>query len=183
MHMVTGFAEACSPCTCLAGSLLQSMIPEDSDFFGVYAGSSKEPDTTITHGTLRFPNFVIESGWSESFPRLRADKDLWIHGGAGRVIILLLIKWSLLANGKVSGTVEVWSGDANGNDLLMQVESIFPGPPPHLAGAQALRFTRAQLFGNVVGATRNPAKSLRSTLTRLRSLATRALSKMGLQRA
>ncbi|MCJ1468751.1 hypothetical protein MMC07_007381 [Pseudocyphellaria aurata] len=32
------------------------------------------------------------------------------------------------------------------------VESIFPGPPPHLAGAQAFRFTRAQLFGNFVGA-------------------------------
>lgn len=61
------------------------------EFAGMHAGSSKEPDYSITHESLQFPNIIVESGWLESFPRLREDKDLWIHGGAGKVLLVLLL--------------------------------------------------------------------------------------------
>lgn len=87
-------------------------------------GSSKEPDFSVTPKSATFPTLVVESGWSESFPRLRRDKDLWIHGGGGKIQLVLLIKWSSLSGGRVSGLIEVWAGDAMANDQLVQTEVI-----------------------------------------------------------
>lgn len=52
------------------------------------------------------------------------DKDLWIHGGGGKMQLVLLIKWSSLSGGRVSGQIEVWAGDAIANDHLVQTEVI-----------------------------------------------------------
>ncbi|QSS56973.1 ornithine decarboxylase antizyme [Histoplasma capsulatum var. duboisii H88] len=37
-----------------------------------------------------FPSIVMESGWSESLPYLRADKDLWIKGNNFVQLVILL---------------------------------------------------------------------------------------------
>ena len=100
----------------------RSLNTEESDFVGAYAGSSKEPDFSISHQHLNFPHLVVESGWSESFPRLRNDKNLWINGGGGKVRVVLLFKWSARLNNRVAGVIEVWVGDAAGNDSLAQTE-------------------------------------------------------------
>lgn len=42
--------------------------------------------------------------------------------GGGRVRVVLLIKWSARVNNRVAGTIEVWVGDAAGNDFLAQSE-------------------------------------------------------------
>ena len=42
------------------------------------------------------PRIVIEAGWSEGFPKLRNDKDLWLIGGANEVQLVILLKWTKL---------------------------------------------------------------------------------------
>ena len=123
---------------------------EFDTFTGTYAGSVKEPDFIITPNIAQRPSIVLECGWSESFPRLRRDKDLWIRGSGGLVKLVILINFNKLAHGRVSGIVEVWAGDAAANDRLIQTEVIanlpctfmkpaidsyslsFPPRPPHL---------------------------------------------------
>ncbi|MCJ1468443.1 hypothetical protein MMC07_007072 [Pseudocyphellaria aurata] len=167
---------------CLPANL-RSLGTEETEFLGMYAGSSKEPDTTISHQSLLFPNVVVESGWSESLSRLRSDKTLWINGGLGRVLVVLIIKWTAQANNTVAGVIEVWAGDAAGNDSLVQTEHVFPAPPPQVAVGQAIYVTRGQLFGNVLDPGLNPADVFEFRIDTLRTLATRALEKMGLQPA
>ena len=90
--------------------------PEFDTFTGIYAGSVKEAGLSITPNIAQYPSIVFECGWSESFPRLRSDKDLWIRGCHGHVKLVILIKFNKLAHGRVSEIVEVWAGDAAAND-------------------------------------------------------------------
>ena len=59
---------------------------------------------------------MIEGGWSESLPRLRLDKDLWIHGCGANMKLVILTKWSSLVGGKVSGLIEVWEEESQHKD-------------------------------------------------------------------
>ena len=93
-------------------------------FTGIYAGSKKQADLTITPTVALYPSIAFECGWSESFPGLRKDKDLWIGGCGGHVKLVILIKFNKLAGGRVSGMIEVWAGDAAANDRLIQTEVI-----------------------------------------------------------
>ncbi|KAF7114570.1 hypothetical protein CNMCM5793_009215 [Aspergillus hiratsukae] len=55
------------------------------------AGSFKEPDFhTRPYGCV-LPTVVFESGWSESYPELIADKNLWLDCGAPHVNVVFLI--------------------------------------------------------------------------------------------
>lgn len=139
-------------------------------FTGVQAGSSKEADFSITPSVTQYPSIVVESGWSESFPRLRIDKDLWIHGCGGHVQLGFLIKWNKLSGGRVSGVFEGWAGDAAANDQFIQTEvislnylalysrksstdslqTIYPSPSASIAAAQSIHVTRSQIFGGQV---------------------------------
>lgn len=83
-------------------------------FTGLYQGSEKEPDLFLRPDSSTFPTVVIESGWSESFPYLRRDKDLWMQG-CPTVNVVILLKWSELSGKRVKGTAEIWTRDAAGN--------------------------------------------------------------------
>lgn len=67
----------------------------------------KEPDLYIKPIYARFPTIVFETGYSESYPQLIADKDLWF-GGAPDVNVVVLIKWSKISNNRIRGFVELW---------------------------------------------------------------------------
>lgn len=70
------------------------------------------------------PSVVIESGWSESFPRLRIDKDLWL-AGIIQVEYVILLKWSKVRNNKVKGTIEVWGRGNTGSLLIRELVGTF----------------------------------------------------------
>ncbi|GLA27969.1 hypothetical protein AnigIFM63604_006330 [Aspergillus niger] len=84
--------------------LFKSMGLRMSEFVALgatkYVGetaSQKEADSSWKNALLRpvntdYPTFVIESGVSESMPRLRADAHWWISLTGGQVQIVLLIK-------------------------------------------------------------------------------------------
>ncbi|KAJ9205755.1 hypothetical protein DTO166G4_4630 [Paecilomyces variotii] len=91
-------------------------------FSGVYTGSSKEPDLLLrpdTHGSL--PRVIVESGWSESWPHLEADKNLWFSGGLD-VAYVILLKWTRIANGYVTGLIEVWHRNPAGAVIQLHRE-------------------------------------------------------------
>jgi hypothetical protein len=89
-----------------------------------YTLSSKEPGRCVCPVGLYLPTVVIESGWSESRPRLHNDVNLWLKGGAGAIKIVLLFKWSKSTSGQVRGHVKVHNLDPAGNVNLLQTEVI-----------------------------------------------------------
>jgi hypothetical protein len=94
-------------------------------FIHAYADSQKEPDLLIRADNLRLPKVVIESGWSESWPRLRDDMNLWIVGGNGEVKVVILIKWGFRPCQGICRTVGVYRPDTNGMPVRRQIEVLF----------------------------------------------------------
>ena len=57
---------------------------------------------------------MLYASWSvESWPRLHADKDLWLNGSS-QVSVVVLLKWSKLSNSRARGTAEVWRRGTGG---------------------------------------------------------------------
>lgn len=83
-------------------------------FSGMYRGSSKQPDYFLRVDTDPSPRIIVESGWSESFPHLRNDKDLWLLGDPS-VVLVILLRWTAISNGRIKGCAEVWRRDALGS--------------------------------------------------------------------
>ncbi|KAL2828737.1 hypothetical protein BDW59DRAFT_142950 [Aspergillus cavernicola] len=90
----------------------------------------KEPDCYIKPAGATLLTLVFEAGFSESYQRLIADKNLWLRGGAPVVNVVMLLMWSLISGNKVKGFIELWrSGAPNPRHV-----DIFPAPapgPPH----------------------------------------------------
>jgi hypothetical protein len=77
--------------------------------------------------TAPLPRIAIESGWSENFPKLQRDKDVWLVGGAPDVQLVILLKWFKLSRSRVKGLIQVWKRDAAGNPVLRLEEvNIYP---------------------------------------------------------
>ncbi|KAE8340327.1 hypothetical protein BDV24DRAFT_164535 [Aspergillus arachidicola] len=145
-------------------------------FIGAYTSSSKEPDLFIRPDTHNHPLIVIESGWSESWPRLHADKSLWLDG-TSEVNVVILLKWSKLTHNRVKATAEIWRRGG-----AMYNKAIFPAPNPAPApGTDIIEFTRRELFGALMIAGRVPTDRFILDLEDLREYARERLAvKMGL---
>ncbi|PGH37132.1 hypothetical protein GX50_00116 [[Emmonsia] crescens] len=150
-------------------------------FTGVYQGSHKEPDFFFRADTNSFPSVVIESGWSESLPYLRADKDLWMNGSI-LVQLVILLKWSKISGGRVKGSAEIWRRNGAGN-LVATEMAIFPVPDPP-APNERIEFTKGQLFGTAAIGSQDSGTVLYLEISRLREIAEETLvNKMGLMPA
>lgn len=86
---------------------LLTTITAVEGFVGVYAGSTKEPDLAIWPTGLPFPTFVLESGWSETWSDLTADKILWSEGSGYKVNTVILIKMMRPVANRVKVKMEV----------------------------------------------------------------------------
>ncbi|KAL5359507.1 hypothetical protein BJX96DRAFT_174410 [Aspergillus floccosus] len=147
-------------------------------FTGLYQSSEKEPDLFLRPDTTAFPTVVIESGWSESFPYLRRDKDLWMQG-CSTVNVVILLKWSKLSGNRVKGTAEIWTRDTAGN-LQSREMQIFPSP--NTPGNENIELTKGQLFGQLILPFQNAADILPLDVGILRNFATEvATNLMNLQ--
>ncbi|EGC41826.1 conserved hypothetical protein [Histoplasma capsulatum var. duboisii H88] len=137
-------------------------------FQGPWAGSIKQPDMGIGPEGENFPTVVIESGWSESFPGLHRDMQLWLGGSVGKVELVILLKWTKIVGNFVKGMAEAWSLDSTGQERLLQSEIIFPEPQ---AGSvnQAINVTRGQLLGSRLPAGRTPSDIFGLSLSNLRT--------------
>lgn len=157
-------------------------VPSAIDFFyPPYESCRKEPDLQIRPNNQRFPSLVIESGWSESIPRIHDDINSWLIGGNGFVKAVLILKWHVIGySNAIGGHAELYTLDTNGIPSLTQEETIFPAPPPQQAEAQAIRLTRSIVFGGTFTPGRNPNDIFTLRLEHLRSAARDSLAFMGL---
>lgn len=149
---------------------------------GPYADSRKEADLFIRPDTTKYPTFVIESCWSESYTQLKNDMSLWLVGSHGNCNVVIIIKWTKSGtnNNTVKGNLEVYTKDRQGMPHLSQSEVIFPTPPNPQALAQQVSVTRRMLFGSRVFPGSNPNDVFHLSLNLLRVLATDSLRAMGL---
>lgn len=147
---------------------------------GPYAGSRKEPDLGVQIDNLTYPTLVMETGWSESLTRLRADMNLWLVGSSDTNVVIIL-KWRRVANTvQVKGDLEVYRRDRNGIPFLQQSEVIFPAPPQALAQLQQVSLSRRELFGRGIFQGSNANDQFSLPLDELRTVATEALARMRL---
>jgi hypothetical protein len=93
-------------------------------FGGVYSYSSKEPEGFILplESKTNLPTIAVETGWSESWPILLNEKDLWLVGGAPEVQLVFLIVWTQLDGDRVQGDLYVYGRDVTGAPRFMQAE-------------------------------------------------------------
>ncbi|GAB1207217.1 hypothetical protein APSETT445_005930 [Aspergillus pseudonomiae] len=150
-------------------------------FTGPYVLSSKEPDSFLRPDTNDLPLIVIESGWSESWPRLQCDKDLWLNGSS-EVNVVILLMWSKISNNRAKGMAEVWSRSGGDGGLIVCKKVIFPAPNPAPApGTDVILLSRGEIFGQHVLPGRHPADLFFLDLEDLRNFAQeRMTKKMGL---
>ncbi|KAL3414567.1 hypothetical protein V8F44DRAFT_485783 [Aspergillus fumigatus] len=147
-------------------------------FAGMYQGSHKEPDSFFRADSLPFPSIVNEAGSSESFPHLRNDKDLWMHGCAF-VELVILLSWTKVSGNRIKGIIEVWRRNGAGG-LSVTEMPILPRPVPPPA-SELIEFTRGQLFGPAAIAGQNPDTVLSLDVSRLRMIAEEVITlRMGL---
>ncbi|KAL5355592.1 hypothetical protein BJX96DRAFT_170819 [Aspergillus floccosus] len=149
-------------------------------FSGVYKASSKQPDHYLRIDTDPSPRIIIESGWSESFPHLRHDKDLWMLGDPS-VVLVILLRWTAISNGRIKGCAEVWRRDAVGS-LISNTMSIFPAPSP-LPPTETIQFTKGELFGAAMVPGANPNTVLELDVSELRGFGEEVVTKMNMQPA
>lgn len=147
-------------------------------FAGMYQGSHKEQDSFFRADSLPFPSIVNEAGSSESFPHLRNDKDLWMHGCAF-VELVILLSWTKVSGNRIKGIIEVWRRNGAGG-LSVTEMPILPRPVPPPA-SELIEFTRGQLFGPAAIAGQNPDTVLSLDVSRLRMIAEEVITlRMGL---
>lgn len=121
----------------------------------------------------------MESGWSESLPRLLDDMNLWLVGGGGAVKAIIILKWQTITNtNRVRAIAEFYTQDANGIPVMRQREPIFPAPSQ--SQTQEIRLTRRMLYASTVFPGRNPNDVITLKFDRLRVVAKDGLSLMGL---
>ncbi|KAB8202720.1 hypothetical protein BDV34DRAFT_236757 [Aspergillus parasiticus] len=137
-------------------------------FTGQYTHSSKAPDLFLRPATYSLPSIVVESGWSECWPRLHADKDLWMYGSTTFNVVVLL-KWSKCVRNRCKG------------GLIMCEKPIFPEPVPAPdPGTDVIQFTKLDLFGQHMIAGQDPNTVLALDLSDLRDFARERMQLMGL---
>lgn len=154
-------------------------------FLPSYASSRKEPNIKFRPGNQRFPSIVMETGWSESIPRIRDDINVWLLGGKEFVKAVLIVEWHRIRDSDaIGGNAELYTlDDTNTSPILRQEETIFPAPPPGQAQNQEIRLTRSMLFGGISTQGRNPDDVFTLSLERLRDAARLSLSFMDLTAA
>lgn len=92
---------------------------------GLFRGFVKEPDFAWRSVHADLPALVVETGWSESQTRLIEDMHNLFHASNGAILVVILVKWRRLVNGRVSGIAQLYREDPNGMPKCLQSEVCF----------------------------------------------------------
>ena len=77
-----------------------------NQFQGIYANSVKEPDAMLRATGEPHPCMTIEAGWSESYPKLVEDVEVWMVGGAAVTKLSLLVKFNSRTGGRFAAFLQ-----------------------------------------------------------------------------
>jgi hypothetical protein len=53
------------------------------------------------------PTITVETGWSQTYPFLRPDVDVWLRGGAGMTNICILLNLNKRGGNRFAGILEL----------------------------------------------------------------------------
>lgn len=135
-----------------------------------YCGLRKQPDALL-HIPLRpFPTLVAEIGWSELYDDLLDDMNRLLVGGDGAIKVVILVKWTMHANNKVSGVFELYKNDRQGIPRCTQREVDFPMPTGDPPQPLDIRRASCTLFSLLAIRTRKFLCSLAAYATTLGSV-------------
>ncbi|PYI04416.1 hypothetical protein BO78DRAFT_471289 [Aspergillus sclerotiicarbonarius CBS 121057] len=137
--------------TCPCDSSLMSCHIGDGIFPPPFQNAVKQPGFCFIPKSETIPTVICEVGWSEDYPRLLQDKDLWFTAGVGHVNVVILLNWSVVEN-RVSGFIEIWR--QNGADP--ERFQIFPSPSPEASEAPFVLYRGDLYRGGVVPEGRSP---------------------------
>jgi hypothetical protein len=70
----------------------------------------------------RTPTIAFESGWSDIWPMLYGDVQVWLEGGSPDVQLVILVLWSKEPGNLVRGSIEAYGRNAAGAPTLVQTE-------------------------------------------------------------
>ncbi|KAJ9247077.1 hypothetical protein DTO195F2_9225 [Paecilomyces variotii] len=144
-------------------------------FLPPYQNSFKQPDGYFKLAGAPCPTVVFETGYSESYPQLVADRNLWINGTTG-VNVVILLKWSLVRNRTaVKGYIEGW----HRNMPTCQRFDIFPAPPPGTPAQTITLYRRDFYLPGAVPWGRNPNDVWRWSIDSLRLKAAQTIRDSG----
>ncbi|KAE8150610.1 hypothetical protein BDV25DRAFT_172033 [Aspergillus avenaceus] len=134
----------------------------------------KEPDMVFVYGPRDLPTVLVEVGYSQSWPRLLQDKDVWFQA-APTVNVVVLVKWNRCTNSRVAGYLELFR---RGVPTPTHID-IFPTPTP--PAPQTLTFRRDDFYppGTTLPAGRSPNDLWQWDINNLRMRTTRAMSADG----
>lgn len=81
--------------------------------------SFAEPNLYLEPRGFPMPTIVFVSGFSQLYPYLLMQKDVWLIGGAAHVNIVFIVKWSEIA--RVEGRLEIWRKNQQGPENIVRI--------------------------------------------------------------
>ncbi|KAB8208231.1 hypothetical protein BDV34DRAFT_222700 [Aspergillus parasiticus] len=137
----------------------------------------KSPDLVFVYGPTQLPTVVFEVGYSQTWPSLLKDKDLWFQCAAN-VNVIVLLKWNLRKRKRVAGYIEVFR---RFGPSIPRIQ-IFPVPPAPAAAPQTFTFYRHEFYpvGTTLPTGRNPNDQWHWSIATLRTKATETMAADGL---
>lgn len=149
-------------------------ILEFDKFDPPYQNSIKEPDGLFRVFGSNFPSVVLEVGWSETWTKLKLDRDLWLNGSGGVAPVVILINFTKTSRG-VKGVVELAS--RRNSEQVIQSKPIWPVPS---AGTEDPFILLGELYGSHLPAEYDPSTKLYFKMSVLRSRGERRLTELSL---
>ncbi|KAE8374635.1 hypothetical protein BDV26DRAFT_295767 [Aspergillus bertholletiae] len=129
----------------------------------------KEPDVVFVYGPGELPTVVVEVGYSQAWPSLLEDRNMWFKSAA-TVNVVILVKWNKRAQNKVAGYLEIFRRGAPAPTHI----DIFPQP----ITPQTFTLHRGDFYppGTALPPGRNPNDLWTWDTNNLRIRATRAIN-------
>lgn len=93
------------------------------EFNPPYHESVKEPDAFWLIMVEAIPSLVVEMGWASSYPKRRADMDIWMVGAAPQTRVGFLVNFNSRDDG-VASDIEVFRRAPDGSGSEMGPRSV-----------------------------------------------------------
>ena len=82
-------------------------MPDVQGFAAPYTTAVKELDGMFILRGAALPSVTLETGWAESYPKLKEDVKIWMDGGVAGVWVCFLVKLQRHVGDRFSAFVEV----------------------------------------------------------------------------
>jgi hypothetical protein len=97
-------------------------------FAAPYQMSFAEPNLYLKPSGFPLPTVVFVSGFSQLYPYLLMQKDVWLIGGAAHVNIVFIVEWCQISQSRIEGRLEFWRKNQQGPETFVRISHRKIGP-------------------------------------------------------